>query len=662
MAALLGQFVAAFQRGLRLELEAIQGQSEAFELALANGQALDGLRYSFDVTAPSDRLAVGSECSIRTRTAEARVTIEAARGRTVTVLATEPIDLTATPITLRLSPRFLYDRLIEVLAELEPERWSVGLGLILFGKQPHLRTATALRAEHGALNPSQQAAVQLCSDSNLAFIWGPPGTGKTATLVHVIEELRAQDQRILLTSTTNAAIDQVLAKLAARPWFAEAVAAGEIVRLGRSEEATYGTELEGIVSRSQARQRRTLDRLRGRVLEVDQLLRLAQSLVGELEAARSPQQSLFGPAPRGLAAAQLAMVFPRELADVLTRAPVRDQEAALACRLARWGRFRTLAKARIAELAARLRDLEASVLASARLVACTLTTAYLSPLLKALRFDVLITEEAGMATLPPLFYAACLCRTKAIMVGDPRQLPPIVQSREDLARRTLGRSVFDVTAPDPARSPVVAMLDVQYRMHPVIGTLVGELFYGGRLQHGAAGTEAIAARAPFPGLPVVVVDLEARTTCERSANGSSRFNLGSAEVTTRLAADAVRGGAPAVAVITPYASQAREIRQRLRALGLDEAVECSTIHRFQGRECDVVIIDLVDAEPMRPGLLLAGADLSDSANLLNVSLSRARGKLIIVAAVAFFETHAPRGAVTTVLRGAIREGARVVSS
>ena len=90
-----------------------------------------------------------------------------------------------------------------------------------------------------------------------------------------------------------------------------------------------------------------------------------------------------------------------------------------------------------------------------------------------------------MATLPALFHAACLCTRRAIVVGDPRQLPPIVQSNDELVRRAIGRNVFDVAVPDPERSDVVAMLEVQYRMHPAIGELVGRLFYGGRLVHGA---------------------------------------------------------------------------------------------------------------------------------------------------------------------------------
>jgi superfamily I DNA and/or RNA helicase len=122
----------------------------------------------------------------------------------------------------------------------------------------------------------------------------------------------------------------------------------------------------------------------------------------------------------------------------------------------------------------------------------------------------------------------------------------------------------------------------------------------------------------------------------------------------------VAGGAASVAVITPYAAQAREIQRQLAAHRVTASrVECATIHRFQGRECDVVLIDLVDAAPMRPGLLLCGGPRSDSAQLLNVSLSRARGKLILVADVGYFADHAPGSAVTAILGEAIRTGARV---
>ncbi len=503
-----------------------------------------------------------------------------------------------------------------------------------------------VRGDHRALDASQRAAVQLCSDSTLAFVWGPPGTGKTVTLTHVIEELAAQGQRLLIVSTTNAAIDEVLAKLATQPWFAATVGAGGVIRLGHSTAETHGTELAEVVARQHDVRAAARARLRARIDDADQRIRYGAELVAELAAAVSPQRSLFGEPPRLRVGALERLLGPGLGAVVAAHAP-REQLRAVEARVARLTRLRTLAKARAAEHAAADRAREARVVAGARIVMCTLTTASLSPLLADQRFDVLIAEEAGMATLPALFHAACLCRTRAIMVGDPRQLPPIVQASDATVRRAIGRNIFDVTVRAPETSPLVAMLETQYRMHPAIGAIVGRLFYGDRLVHRAdlAATAAIAARPPFPGRPIAVVDTAGRTTCERAPKGSSRINWGSAEVTAALAHEAVRAGATSIAVITPYAAQAAEIRRLLTARRIRDAVESSTVHRFQGHECDVVLIDLVDAAPMRPSALLA-----DAPNLLNVSISRARGKLVIVADVAYFLAAEPGGLVAALLR------------
>jgi len=620
-----GKFIAAFQRGIEGELDAMKASAEAFEVPLARGEELGALRYTFELPA-HDRLVPGTVCALKSGQ---RVTIERVAEDRVTLVATQPIDLGADN-ALVVAPWFLYDRLIQALADMKPSQ----LALTLFGKQPAVRGEATILREHGELEASQRAAVQLCASSNLAFVWGPPGTGKTVTLVHVLEELLARGERILVASTTNAAIDELLAKLAARGQLLP----GTFVRLGRSEADTFGTELADIVDARRGAKRNELSRLRARIGEVEQQLRYARGLAAELLPALTTQQSLFAEPPPRLRAAALSRVF--AAADAIAAADAKTQETILAQRITRLERVRELAKARVSARTAEDRDVEGRVVAEARVILCTLTNTYLSPLLREQRFDVLIAEEAGMATLPALYYAAGLCERRAIMVGDPRQLPPIVQSDDDRVRRAIGRNIFEVAVADPENSEFVAMLRVQYRMHPDIGALVGGLFYSGRLVHAATGTEAIAAAAPFPGRAVVVADT--RSTCERSAKGSSRVNATSAEVTANLALEAVRGGSSSVAVITPYAAQASEIRRLLAARRISDEVECSTIHRFQGRECDIVIIDLVDAAPMRPSALV------EAPNLLNVSISRARGKLVIVADVAYFAST--DGVVAKLLR------------
>ena len=648
-AELAARFVAAFKRGIEGEVAAMQASSPVAEAALSRGEDLGGGRYAFDVLA-REALTAGTACTLRTARGVQRATIERVEGHRITIATAPPIDHATAPISLGLAPWFLYERMVQALDAIHTGTHHVATALMLFGKEPPARAATALRGEHATLDESQRAAVQLCSDSTLAFLWGPPGTGKTVTLASVIEELLAQDKRILLVSTTNAAIDQALGRLARRPWFAASVEAGTTIRLGRSDAETYGAELADIVDRLDSRHRADRDRLRARIAVAAEELRYARALLDQLAEVVAPQRSLFAEPPASLRANVLAPVF-TVLAETIATLDPHAQRRAIEQRATRLARVIELARARLTISAAAARELEARLAREARLVMCTLTNAYLSPLVAAERFDVLIAEEAGMATLPPLFHAACLCRERAIVVGDPRQLPPIVQSDDERVRRAIGRTIFEVTVPDPERSELVAMLQAQYRMHPAIGTLVGGVFYGGRLVHRAepAALAAITARPPFAGAPLVVVDTEGRTTCQRAATGSSRVNPASAELTADLALEAVRGGTASVAAITPYAAHAAELRRRLAAKGIADAVECSTIHRFQGRECDVVILDLVDAPPMRQSALLA-----DAPNLLNVSISRARGKLVIVADVAYFETTAPEGIVASLLRAARR--------
>ena len=78
-----------------------------------------------------------------------------------------------------------------------------------------------------------------------------------------------------------------------------------------------------------------------------------------------------------------------------------------------------------------------------------------------------------MAILPTIFYCAALARTKVIIVGDPQQLPPIVQSNADYVYRAMGRNIFEVATTNSEQvNDMMVMLDTQYRMHPLIGDLV----------------------------------------------------------------------------------------------------------------------------------------------------------------------------------------------
>ena len=649
---LLARFVRSFQQAIDEEMAAMRERLGSFEVLLGGGttvsfddQTRRG-RYRFALGGNADKLMVGMECSLRIGGNEQLVAIESLQNAVVVLRSSARVTLGAGDGVLVVYPWFLYEKLKTRLGELRANHHEVARALALFGKLPRVHAPRSLVLDHGELNDSQRRAVQLCSDSSVAFLWGPPGTGKTATLAHVADELLAQGQRLLILSTTNAAVDQALAQIASRPNLAQAIDRGELLRLGFSDGENHGAGLHEAIRRLHGKHDRQITHARERLRTLEVALRRVAALAARLgELAPGAQTSLFERAPsQGLRVSELLDVFGRGQAARIARLASDAQSAIVARRAVRLARVRELTRARIERARQELAAREAHMVGDARAVVTTLTGSYFSPLLERQRFDTVLVDEASMAVLPSLFYAACLAREKTLMVGDPRQLPPIVQSSAPYVRRAMGRSIFEVGVTDPEASDVVVMLDTQYRMHPEIGELVSRLFYSGRLRHGE-GTEArssIAERAPYAGRALVVVDTAGTTRCSTRPGSFSRSNELSAALCVELAAAALAAGIGSIAVITPYADQAREIQRRLAKLGDGARVECSTVHRFQGHERDMVIFDTVDAAPLRPGVLLSGrGEGASAANLINVSLSRARGKLVIVSDVEHFRTLAP---------------------
>jgi hypothetical protein len=667
----LSSFVAHFTRAIRQEMEAMREQRGPFEVVLTQGkrseldQPANGAVYTFRALSLDEKLVAGLECTLRTPDAETLVRIDRLDGSDVTIWSERSLPLTDGHAVLVIYPWFLYDKLLKVLEGLDPQHFAVERAMTLFGRREATVESRELVQAHGSLNASQRAAVQLCSDSDLSFVWGPPGTGKTTTLAHIVGELLAQGLRVLVLSTTNAALDQALEKIAGDCAMRESIHAGKVVRIGRSDGPTYGAAVRDVAMRLNALHQQALDRLLSRRPARAFAARSCEDALRLLSDAGVPyQDSLFGGA-RPQRAPALDGIFSRPRAASLQDLRTADLAGIVRRRAARLALALTLYDTAIAASRQALRNKERDVVDGASLVLSTLTNAYFSPLMSDQRFDVLIVEEASMAVLPALFYAACLARRKTIIVGDPRQLPSIVQSNADYVRSVMGRNIFHVRVADPLSSPLVAMLDVQYRMHPLIGDLVSDLFYAGRLKHGGelVTRERIAALEPFGGAPLVVLDTAGCTRCEPGSSGQSRINRLAAGLSVDLAIHAVRAGARSVAIITPYVDQARVMRARLKAQASDEGalrqIECSTVHRIQGQERDVVILDTVDAEPMKPGVLLNGqGDHSTAPHLINVAISRARGKLIVIADVRYFEQRAGGSAVTTMITRALAVGRR----
>jgi superfamily I DNA and/or RNA helicase len=251
------------------------------------------------------------------------------------------------------------------------------------------------------------------------------------------------------------------------------------------------------------------------------------------------------------------------------------------------------------------------------------------------RFRSVVIDEAGAAPLPYVLFASCLASDRAAAFGDFQQLPPVVMSRGPAARRWLSRDLFrqaDVVAADGGGLPsdgdrLCALLDRQYRMRPPIRALVSDLFYGGRLSDAPEVEER-------PGVPggIVLVDTGSLVPAVERTDGS-RENAAHLEVLLQALELLARSGLDDVAVVTPYRAQSRRLARLARdRLGraAPQALEISTIHRFQGREKSVVILDTVDAPPDRSWFLDERRN-PEFPRLLNVALSRSRDLLLVVA-------------------------------
>jgi superfamily I DNA and/or RNA helicase len=100
-------------------------------------------------------------------------------------------------------------------------------------------------------------------------------------------------------------------------------------------------------------------------------------------------------------------------------------------------------------------------------------------------------------------------------------------------------------------------------------------------------------------------------------------------------------GIKSVGIITPYAAQAKEIKKKIeyfKDLYPDSKIEAATVHRYQGREMDMIIFDLIDCYPKEKlAPFLSGGHGTESMRLINVATTRAKGKLIVIANVESIE-------------------------
>lgn len=262
-------------------------------------------------------------------------------------------------------------------------------------------------------------------------------------------------------------------------------------------------------------------------------------------------------------------------------------------------------------------------------------------------FDVVIVDEVSKCTPPELLIPA-LKGKKLVMVGDHKQLPPMLESNTiaEVAQslgstkaemRFLEESLFKLQFA-AADTSIKQMLTTQYRMHPYIMAAINQ-FYQGKLECGLLNPDTQRAHNLTGEIipenqHLIWVNIPRETEFQEQQENTSYFNLREVDIIERLCqqfqqtwADKITEGAPKkeIAVITFYGAQLKKLDERLQP-ELFPALEIrtGTVDRFQGMERPVVIVSMVRNNHQ------GDVGFAKKPERVNVAFSRAQELLVIV--------------------------------
>ncbi|HWD01560.1 MAG TPA: TM0106 family RecB-like putative nuclease [Amycolatopsis sp.] len=234
-------------------------------------------------------------------------------------------------------------------------------------------------------------------------------------------------------------------------------------------------------------------------------------------------------------------------------------------------------------------------------------------------FDVLVIDEAGQFALADAL-AVTMCAKNVVLLGDPQQLPQVVQGTHPAgaAASALGHLIGEADIIPPHLG---YFLDQTRRMHPAVCAPVSRLSYAGLLySHPSAARSIVGFDS---GLYLASVEHRGNTT--RSVEEA-------AEVVSVISALHGRSwqGRPLCdedfLVVAPYNLQARVVSRALTDAGFGD-VRVGTVDRFQGQEAPVVVTTMTSSSAVD---LPRGLDFLLSRNRLNVALSRAQSVAVLV--------------------------------
>lgn len=551
------------------------------------------------------------------------------------------------------------------------------------GDKTELRTYRLPKQVYYAFgcNTSQKEAVEAALTHQVSVIQGPPGTGKTQTILNIIANLLIAGKTVLVVSNNNSAVNNVAEKLeheglgfivaklgsvqkkeefvadqqplpdmsswhidassSVKQWVKDAlnnVSQGFSAQLRQAElRAEYDALLKEATYN---------EKLATNSIDCDWLYSKSSSKIMELLGYYQIRQSKQIPSVFFRIKWALKLGLPmfsflqKDVSDVIAslenayyivrKAEIEKelqsvestlQSVDIKENLRQLGAYSLqILKNEIAEhyradtrTAFTIKNIKAKTEDLLREYPVVLSTTYSakSCISKDMVFDYVIMDEASQVDIKTGALALS-CAMNAVIVGDDKQLPNVVSQEEALALQAIQLTYkvddrynevthsFLQSCVEVFKDIPVTLLREHYRCHPKIIEFCNQHFYNGELvamtdDNGEDNVlqvvqtvEGNHARGHFNQREIDVIVQEVLPQCADSGS---------------------------IGIITPYRQQADEIN---KALGKDIA---STVHKYQGRECDTIIMSMVDNEP---------TEFSDDPNLLNVAISRAKTHLYVV--------------------------------
>ncbi|WP_114782274.1 AAA domain-containing protein [Botryobacter ruber] len=436
-------------------------------------------------------------------------------------------------------------------------------------------------AEIPALNPSQNEAVRkIVQAEDVAIIHGPPGTGKTTTLVQAILYTLKTQKRLLVTAPSNTAVDLLTEKLAN-----EGV---NVIRIGNPSRVS-DVLLEHTLD-AQVMNHRAYKDLKEFRKAAEEYKRMASQFKRKFGHEERAQRQLFRNESHRLL----------EQADQVEHYITDD------------------------------------LLENVQVITCTLVGAS-NKAIRHLTYDTVFIDEAAQA-LEPACWIPISRANRVVLAGDHYQLPPTVKSFE-AEKGGLSITLFEKCI---ERQPEVSvMLKTQYRMHHHIMEFSNRQFYKGELEaHESVRESDLNQYHPhFPaGLAIEFIDTAGCGFNEAEmAEAQSSANPEEADLLLNHLEHTLRYFSPSeeniplrIGVIAPYRAQINYLEDKvehmplLHELRTRRQLSVGTVDSFQGQERDIIYMSMVRSnEKGEIGFL-------NDIRRMNVGMTRAKKKLVIV--------------------------------